>query len=319
VDEIKFVKISAEMIPAALEEGSVNAGSIPNEAISEIEEAGLTVITTPPSWNAKLTINHQEEPLSSKQFRQALAYAIDRESLVQITERGYALAGSPGMIPPTSAWYNPDTPQYEYDPARAKQLLEELGYQVEGDYFTKDGEERINGYGQIPVELRQLQVPEGGTLAISKKIITEADGVTPKLLQPSELKKIAKDRATLFKQAIDTPDYGTPNRFEAVSEGSDTYRGTFTPLQIKAIQELPEGIVPLKIKKYLLELNDAIVKKDGSRFYVDYAAVMDDKGNYKAFSPKIYDIVPIGLHLSSKGNFLVTTISVGRMMSKLNA
>ena len=185
--------------------------------------------------------------------------------------------------------------------------------------ITKDGEERLNGYGQIPVELRQLQVPEGGTLAISKKIITEADGVTPKLLQPSELKKIAKDRATLFKQAIDTPDYGTPNRFEAVSEGSETYRGTFTPLQIKAIQALPEGIVPLKIKNYLLELNDAIVKKDGSRFYVDYAAVMDDKGNYKAFSPKIYDIVPIGLHLSKAGNFLVTTISVGRMMSKLNA
>jgi hypothetical protein len=185
--------------------------------------------------------------------------------------------------------------------------------------ITKDGEERLNGYGQIPVELRQLQVPEGGTLAISKKIVTEADGITPKLLKPADLKKIAKDRATLFKQAIDTPDYGTPGRFEAVSEGSDTYRGTFTPLQIKAIQALPEGIVPLKIKEYLLELNDAIVKKDGSRFFVDYAAVMDDKGNYRAFSPKIYDVVPIGLHLSEAGNFLVTTISVGRMMSKLNA
>ena len=141
VDEIKFVKISAEMIPAALKEGSVNAGDIPNEIVSEIEEEGFTVITTPPSWNAKLMINHRKEPFSSKQFRQALAYAIDRESLVQITQRGYALAGSPGMIPPTSAWYNPDIPQYEYDPARSRQLLEGLGYQMEGNYFTKDGEE----------------------------------------------------------------------------------------------------------------------------------------------------------------------------------
>jgi len=141
VDEIKFVKISAEMIPAALKEGSVSAGDIPPEVVSEMEEAGLTVITAPVAWNAKLTINHQKEPLSSKQFRQALAYAIDRESLVQITQRGYALAGSPGMMPPTSNWYNPDTPQYEYDPARAKQLLEGLGYQMEGDCFTKDGEE----------------------------------------------------------------------------------------------------------------------------------------------------------------------------------
>ncbi len=138
VDEIKFVKISAEMIPAALREGSASAGDIPPEVVSEMEETGLTVITAPVAWNAKMTINHHQEPLSSKQFRQALAYAIDREALVQITQRGHAVAGSPGMIPPTSDWYNPDTPQYQYDPARAKGLLEGLGYEMEDGYFTKD-------------------------------------------------------------------------------------------------------------------------------------------------------------------------------------
>ena len=184
--------------------------------------------------------------------------------------------------------------------------------------FDQTGEVRLTGYGQIPVALRQLQVPQGGTLSISKQILTDVDGETPKLLNPKELKKLALDRASLFKQAIDTPDYGTPGRFEPVYEGSETYRGSFTPLQMKAVQELPEGIVPLKIKKYLLDLNDAVVRKDGTRFFVDYAAVMDDKGNYKAFSPKIYDIVPIGLQLSKAGNFLVTTISVGRMRDKLN-
>jgi len=138
VDEIKFVKVSEELIPAALKEGSVSAGDIPPEVVSEMEEAGLTVITAPVAWNAKLTINHQKEPLSSKQFRRALAYAIDREALVQITQRGHGIAGSPGMIPPTSDWYNPDTPQYEYDPDEAKQLLEGLGYELEDGYFTKD-------------------------------------------------------------------------------------------------------------------------------------------------------------------------------------
>ena len=138
VDEIKFVKISAEMIPAALKEGSANAGDIPPEVVSEMEKAGLIVIAAPVAWNAKLTINHRKEPLSSKQFRQALAYAIDRESLIQITQRGHGIAGSPGMIPSTSDWYNPDTPQYEYNPTRTKQLLEGLGYQLENGYFTKD-------------------------------------------------------------------------------------------------------------------------------------------------------------------------------------
>lgn len=139
VEEIKFIKVSAEMTPAAVKEGLVNAGSVPPEIVSEMKEKGLTIITAPYAWNAKLTINHQKEPLSSKQFRRALAYAIDREALVQITQRGHALAGSPGMIPPTSDWYNPDTPQYRYDPAKTRQLLEGLGYKVEGGFLTKDG------------------------------------------------------------------------------------------------------------------------------------------------------------------------------------
>ncbi len=141
VDEIKFVKVSEEMIPAALKEGSVNAGDVPPEVVSEMEEAGLTVVTAPASWNAKLTMNHQKEPLSSMQFRQALAYAINRTALVQITQRGHAMAGSPGIMPPTSDWYNVDTPQYEYDPAKTRQLLEGLNYTMENGYFAKGGEE----------------------------------------------------------------------------------------------------------------------------------------------------------------------------------
>ncbi|MHC1578642.1 MAG: ABC transporter substrate-binding protein [Dehalococcoidia bacterium] len=140
VDEIKFVKIAAEMIPAALKEGSVNAGAVPPEIVSELEETGLTVITAPYAWNAKLIINHRKEPLSAKEFRQALAYAINRTALLQITQRGHALAGSPGMMPPTSDWYYPDTPQYAYNPARARELLEGLNYTLQNGYFTKNGE-----------------------------------------------------------------------------------------------------------------------------------------------------------------------------------
>jgi peptide/nickel transport system substrate-binding protein len=141
VGEIRFVKIGAQMVPAALKEGSVNAGSIPAEVVDEMKAKGFTVIIGPPAWNAVMNINHHKAPLSSKEFRQALAYAIDREELVQITQRGYAIAGSPGIVPPTSVWYNPETPQYEYNPEKAKQLIEGLGYTFENGSFTKDGKE----------------------------------------------------------------------------------------------------------------------------------------------------------------------------------
>jgi peptide/nickel transport system substrate-binding protein len=141
VDEIKFIKIAAEMIPAALMDASVNAGDVPPEIVSAVEQRGLIIIGEPYGWNAKLMINHQEEPLDSKQFRQALAYAINRTELVEIARRGQALVGSPGMIPPTSIWYNPKTPQFEYNPAKTRQLLEGLNYTRENDYFTKDGQQ----------------------------------------------------------------------------------------------------------------------------------------------------------------------------------
>ncbi len=140
VKEIRFVKVAAEMMPAALKSGSVNCASVPAEVIEDIRAAGFTIITDQPSWNGKLTINHTKEPLSSREFRQAIAYAIDREALVQIVFRGHAVAGSPGMMPPTSVWYNPNTPQYKYDVDKAKQLITGLGYKLENSYFVKDGQ-----------------------------------------------------------------------------------------------------------------------------------------------------------------------------------
>jgi peptide/nickel transport system substrate-binding protein len=138
--EVKFVKISTEMMPAALKQGLVNCTDIPAEAVEDIETAGFTVMTDQPSWNGKLMINHQKAPLSLGEFRQAIAYAIDRQALAQIVFRGHAVPGSPGMMPPTSVWYNPDTPQYEYNVEKAKQLIAGLGYELENGYFVKDGQ-----------------------------------------------------------------------------------------------------------------------------------------------------------------------------------
>ena len=188
----------------------------------------------------------------------------------------------------------------------------------EGTFQSTDvGMRKLSGYGDIPVEAQGLQVPEGGTLVVSRDLVMQPDGVTPVMYDAKEAKKVAAERKKLITEALDTDDYGTPNRFEPVAEGSETYRGTFTPAQIKAIQDMPESLVPKTLKENMLKINEAISRGDGTRFIVDYAAVMNDNGKYQAFSPKMYDLVPIGMHLSKAGNFLVTTISVGRIFDKM--
>ena len=196
---------------------------------------------------------------------------------------------------------------------------------MEGSWRNSSGVEvaaektsQTEGFGALPGAIRTAPVPAGGRLVVTSRIATEADGVTPILLTAKESKQILRSRKEAINAAFDTPDQGTPGRFEPVREGSETYRGAFTPLQVQAIKNIPESILPRSMKARMLEINDVVKRNDGSRILIDYAAMMNDNGKYRAFGPKVYDLVPIGMHLSKDGNFLVTTISVGRLHSKLN-
>ncbi|MBD3180907.1 ABC transporter substrate-binding protein, partial [Candidatus Poribacteria bacterium] len=128
VDRIRLIKVNAEIAPTALKRGEVNAASVPPDILGDLEKEGLEIVKEPPTWAAKLIINHKKEPLSSKEFRSALAYAVDREKIVQIVRRGHAVTGSAGLIPQSNeAWYNPDVAQYSYDTARVKEIIEGMG------------------------------------------------------------------------------------------------------------------------------------------------------------------------------------------------
>jgi peptide/nickel transport system substrate-binding protein len=147
VKRIRFVKVSDEMAAAALKKGDVDAAVVQGEMVDELEHDGFTVIEGSHDSNVKLMINHKKEPLSDVRFRQALAYAINRQALVDTAIRGFGLPGSPGLYASDNEWYNPDQEQYAYDPARTAALLEELGYTRDGNYYSKGGR---------PLELEML-------------------------------------------------------------------------------------------------------------------------------------------------------------------
>jgi len=179
--------------------------------------------------------------------------------------------------------------------------------------------EQVSGIGGLPSTFDAGAVPEGGRVVISMEAQMQPDGKTPVILKSREAKKQGALRGQLIAQALDTPDEGAPGRFNPTREGGETYRGTLTPLQVEALKNIPDSVLPAALKQTILTVNDALVRGDGTRFIVDYAAVMEDSGRYRAFSPELYDIVPIGMMLSKDGNFLFTGISVGRLFAKLNA
>lgn len=139
VKQIKFVKVSAEMSAAALKKGDVDAASVPGETVEDLKKAGFTVIEGPHDWVGKIMVNYRKAPFSDVKFRQALYYAINRQEIVDTGLRGFGLAGCAGLFASDNQWYDPNQEQYTYDPAKAGQLLEELGYEKKegSQYYTK--------------------------------------------------------------------------------------------------------------------------------------------------------------------------------------
>lgn len=155
VKQIKFVKVSDEMAVAALKRGDIDAASIPGETVEDLKSSGFTVIEGAHDYMERIMINHKKAPFSDPKFRQALYYAIDRQDLVNTGLRGFGLAGSAGLYASDSLWYNTALEEYAYDPGKAGELLEELGYtKSEGsDYYT-------NSSGPLEIELLVTYITE---------------------------------------------------------------------------------------------------------------------------------------------------------------
>ena len=91
------------------------------------ERAHLQVATGPGTDYAYIGLNLRDPLLSDLRVRQALAYAINNNDLVQHLRRGQA-RDTAGIIPSMSWAYADDLPAYGWDLERAKTLLDEAGY-----------------------------------------------------------------------------------------------------------------------------------------------------------------------------------------------
>ena len=153
---IKFVKMNSAVVAAALRNKQVNAAQVPPELSGQLGREGFKVLQGKSDFLAKLAVNHQREPMNSKEFRRALALAIDRPALVSTCLRGHGTPGSPGLVPPDNPWHNPGpSEQAIYNPDQAREILGRLGYQKSGNYLEKGGrvlelELLISGGSNIP-------------------------------------------------------------------------------------------------------------------------------------------------------------------------
>lgn len=114
-----------------------------------------------------LLFNNDDPILKDVRVRRAIAYAIDRQTIIHTKLHDYAVAAT-GMLPTFHWAYEKDVPSYDFDPARAKRLLDEAGYpDPDGDgplprftiiYKTSNNKLRVQIATVIAEMLRQVGI-----------------------------------------------------------------------------------------------------------------------------------------------------------------
>jgi len=108
---------------------------------------------------AALIINSERPPMDDVNFRRALAFAIDSQRIVDTAYGGIVEKADPtGLLPLFHGYVDEEVVAelgFEFNPARAREILEEAGYQMGADgYFNTPDGERID---------LELIVPAGWT------------------------------------------------------------------------------------------------------------------------------------------------------------
>ena len=85
------------------------------------------LVEVPEYYTRLIGFNMEWGPFKDRRVRQAFNYAIDKKTLVEKYLRGKAYAAT-GYFPPSMSAYNPTLKGYDYNPAKAKELLKEAGY-----------------------------------------------------------------------------------------------------------------------------------------------------------------------------------------------
>lgn len=137
-------------------------GNLPPEMVNWIaKQEQLVLEKRKGNLFTYIGFNMENQLTKQLQIRQAIAYAIDRKTIIEYVMGDAArLAGA--IFPPSHWVGHPDLNGYEYNPEKSKQLLVELGYNqdkpLELSYKTSNNPFRLRLATVIQDQLKQVNI-----------------------------------------------------------------------------------------------------------------------------------------------------------------
>jgi len=118
-DNTRMLAVQAGQLDAAI--------YVPFSRVAELKkDANLTVVTNPSTREDHLLLNQEHAPLDNVKVRQAIDFAIDKQTIVDAVTFGQGEVAN-SYIPRGSLYHIEDNGARGYDPEKAKALLAEAG------------------------------------------------------------------------------------------------------------------------------------------------------------------------------------------------
>jgi peptide/nickel transport system substrate-binding protein len=162
VSDVRF-KIIPEAIVRALElrKGTVDVAlNVLTPDMVEVlkRDSNLKVMQAEGTNYQYMAFNLIDPVFRDVRVRQAMAYGIDRDSIIKYLWRGQARAAT-GVLPPANWAYEPNVKTYSYDPQRARELLKEAGYEnLSFTYRTSQDDTGRSTAAVLQQQMREIGV-----------------------------------------------------------------------------------------------------------------------------------------------------------------
>lgn len=144
----KLDKVLLKIVPdnsarvVALESGDLDlvlSPLSPQDVTRMQGKSGFKVNRMPAAGYTYISLNTADPALSDVKVRQALSYLVNREQILSSIYKGIGQVAK-GPIPPGMWAYSADLPSYDYNPTKAKSLLDDAGWKAGADGMrSKDG------------------------------------------------------------------------------------------------------------------------------------------------------------------------------------
>jgi peptide/nickel transport system substrate-binding protein len=131
LDEVTILHVPDPQIRSGmLQTGEIDINiHVPVEQLPVLEaDPEITILRLQTPRTTTLHLNMSRPPFDDVRVRQAVAYALDKQAIVDATLEGVG-APAVGPMSPSEVWVNADLEGYPYNPDKARELLAEAGYE----------------------------------------------------------------------------------------------------------------------------------------------------------------------------------------------